>query len=235
MGRLVDRIMGALLPGHCLHCQKPPLEHGLCADCQRGIHILGPQCRRCALPITHTSSLLCGSCLGPQQRPQQRLDQAWAGFSYHGKLAKLILDVKFHHNLAAANELGTWLAQLDCPLNLASADALLPAPLHLSRLRQRGFNQALELCRPLAHRQRLEIRSDLLLRVRCTGEQTRRNARKRQTNMAGAFQARENLAGAHIVLFDDVMTTGATMQAMASALREAGAEKVSAIVLARAL
>lgn len=146
----------------------------------------------------------------------------------------MIHALKFHHKLALAPLLGDCLArQLPVTSALRDFDVLIPAPLHIARLRQRGFNQAAELCRPLALRTHLPMRSDLLARPRATRKQTRLDKAQRQANVRDAFVARPDVEGLKVVLFDDVMTTGATLNAMAWALRQAGALKVAAITLAR--
>lgn len=230
-GSWVDRVVDSLLPPQCQSCgSAQPLLDGLCLACKCSIFQLGGQCPRCAAALPGSSGQACGRCL---QQPHA-IDQAWAGFAYGPVIAPLLRQLKFSHQLAAADSLGRLLARLDCPLNLSQVDMLIPAPLHLSRLRQRGFNQALELCRPLARQQQLDIRRDVLWRTHATHEQSRLSARQRQRNVAQAFTCRSRLQGEHVLLFDDVMTTGATMQAMAQCLKQAGAGQVSAIAVARA-
>ncbi len=229
----VDRALDSLLPPRCLHCRAlAPLVQGLCSRCQRNLRPLGPACPRCALPLPHAlaTPTICGGCL---QRPHA-IDQAWAGFRYGEVCASLIRQLKFSHQLAAAQCLGRALAQLPCPLGLAQDTLLIPAPLHLSRLRQRGFNQALELCRTFAQTHTLEIDRDILIRQHPTQEQTRLNAAQRRRNVHQAFVCRRPLKGESVLLFDDVMTTGATMKAMAQTLRQSGAGHISAIAIARA-
>ena len=146
----------------------------------------------------------------------------------------MIHALKFHHKLALAPLLGDCLArQFSATSDLRKYDVLIPAPLHIARLRQRGFNQAAELCRPLALRIHLPMRSDLLTRTRATRKQTRLDKTQRQANVRDAFAAHPDVEGLNVALFDDVMTTGATLNAMACALRQAGALKVAAITLAR--
>jgi len=124
------------------------------------------------------------------------------------------------------------MAQAFAPL--PRPDALLPLPLHRARLRRRGYDQALELAKPLAQALELPLRDDILIRQRDTAPQSRLDAKQRRRNLRGAFVVREGAElPAHLVLIDDVMTTGATLHAAADALRRAGVERVDAWVCAR--
>jgi ComF family protein len=113
-------------------------------------------------------------------------------------------------------------------------DALVPLPLHRARLRRRGYDQALELARPLARTLDLPLCSDLLQRVRATAPQSELSAGARRRNVQGAFAVRtDGPVPGHVVLVDDVMTTGATLRAAATALKHAGVQRVEAWVCAR--
>jgi ComF family protein len=113
-------------------------------------------------------------------------------------------------------------------------DCLVPVPLHPSRYRTRGFNQALEIARPLADRLKLPLCPNLCRRVRPTPPQRLLDAQTRRQNLRGAFQATADLSGCRIALVDDVLTTGATADALAAVLKQAGAKQVEVWVLARA-
>ncbi len=201
-------------------------------QCQPGLRPLGRQCQHCALPLPELASAACGSCLNNSQR----LDHAHAGFEYNDALRSMIHALKFHHKLALAPLLGELLAQqIPASSAVGEFDVLIPAPLHIARLRQRGFNQAVELCRPLAVHAGLPMRSDLMARTRATRKQTRLDKTQRKANVHDAFSAHADVHNLNVVIFDDVMTTGATLNAMACALRRAGARKVAAITLARVI
>lgn len=113
-------------------------------------------------------------------------------------------------------------------------DCLIPVPLHPSRFRARGFNQALELARPIAAKLRLPLCPGWCRRVRDTAPQRLLDAAERRGNLRGAFAATENVRGRRVALLDDVLTTGATLHEAASALKKAGAAWVEVWVLARA-
>jgi ComF family protein len=143
--------------------------------------------------------------------------------------------LKFGRSLAAGRVLGElWIDALrDAPPVLPHA--LVPVPLHADRLRERGYNQALELARPLAAALQIPLRDDLLARVRATSAQSNLDAAERRKNLRGAFRAADTAAPpAHVAVVDDVMTTGATLRECARTLLRAGAERVDVWALARA-
>lgn len=171
----------------------------------------------------------CGRCL--QQPPP--LTETRAACLYGFPVDRLLLRFKFHQDLAA----GRLLAQLmiDAFAPLPMPQALVPVPLHGTRLRQRGYDQALELARPLARLWQLPLLADGLRRCRHTAPQSRLDAVQRRRNLHGAFNVKPGITWpAHVVLVDDVMTTGATLHAAAMALRRAGVARIDAWVCARA-
>lgn len=219
-----------LWPTRCLVCGEAGGEAwDLCPACADALPWHGRACRQCALPLPGSDAgAVCGACLSSSPP----LAEAHAACLYAAPIDRLLPRFKFHEDLAA----GRLLAQLmaDAFARLPRPDALVPVPLHRSRLRRRGYDQALELAKPIARALRVPLRDDLLLRVRATAAQSERDAAARRRNVRGAFAAppRTDLP-AHVVLVDDVMTTGATLHAAAKALRRAGVARVDAWVCAR--
>lgn len=157
-----------------------------------------------------------------------------AVFSYSGWMSALIPAAKFGGRWALFGAL----AQLALPRlsGAARPDALVAVPLHPRRLRERGYNQSAEIARVWAVALGLPLRNDLLLRQRNTPHQTGADIQRRVRNMRRAFApAQASVAGMHIVLVDDVMTSGSTLNAAARALRKMGARRVDVWVLARTL
>lgn len=231
--RLAARRLGSLLwPARCLLCGDPGCDdRDLCAACARVLPWNHAACLRCALPLPQASasgSMVCGACL---RRPPP-VEATHAAFVYGFPVDRLLPRLKFHNGLAS----GRLLAQLgaDRFADARRPDAVIAVPLHPARLRARGYDQALELARPLARRLGLPLRDDVLLRTRATAPQSRLDARARRGNLRHAFRVRTGAAlPAHVALFDDVMTTGATVHAAAHALRRAGVARVDAWVCAR--
>jgi ComF family protein len=234
-GGIWQRLQLAVLPPHCLLCGlRGGGGRDLCPGCAADLERNRICCPRCALPL-HTPAPLCGECL--QREPP--FDAAFAPFVYGHPLDLLVARLKFGHSLAAGRVLaGLWLeAAGELP---GVPQLLIPVPLHRDRLRERGYNQALELARPLAHALRIPIDARILARKRATPAQTNLDAKTRRKNLRGAFEvddvALKSVAAsvAHVALIDDVMTTGATLRECARALKRAGFARVDVWALARA-
>lgn len=218
-----------LLPWRCLLCGASDTgEMDLCADCAAELPRNRSCCARCALPLA-VPAALCGEC----QRRAPPWESAWAPFRYGWPLDRLESRFKFGRDLAAGRTLATLWQREAAPLPLPRL--LLPVPLHTGRLRQRGYNQALELAKPLARHFGLSLRHDVLLRQRGTIAQTELDAVTRRRNVRGAFAVRAaTVLPAHVAILDDVMTTGATLAECARVLKCSGAQRVDVWALARA-
>jgi len=230
-GALWQGVQRILLPPHCLLCdQRSDGVGDLCSGCRADLQRNRICCPRCALPL-QTPAPLCGECL--QREPP--FAAAFAPFVYAHPFDLLVTKLKFGRSLAAGRVLaGLWLAASnELP---ALPQMLVPVPLHPDRLRERGYNQALELARPLARVLRVPLKANLLERTRATPAQTNLDAKTRRRNMRGAFTI--NATGlppaAHVALIDDVMTTGATLRECARVLKRAGVARVDVWALARA-
>ncbi len=224
------RIGRLLYPARCPICREVADEaSGLCAACAARLPWLRAACDRCGLPLadTHPARRVCGDCL--QRAPPLQFVQA--SFLYGFPLDRLLPRFKFHRDLACGRLLSQWM--LPACVAAPRPHALLPVPLHATRLRERGYDQALELARPLARALDLPLRADLV-RMRATAAQSSLDAGARRRNLRGAFvvDARRPLPE-HVALVDDVMTTGATLHAAARALHRAGVARVDAWVCAR--
>lgn len=223
------RVQQWLLPLRCLLCGAPGANGiDLCADCAGELPRNTSCCARCALPLA-VAAALCGEC---QRRPPV-WDAAWAPFRYAWPLDRLESRYKFGRDLAAGKVLTTlWLVE---PRPIDMPDLILPVPLHRGRLRQRGYNQALELARPLARALGVPLQHGTLQRLRATPAQTELNAVERRRNVRGAFTLRAGIRlPPHVAIVDDVMTTGATLAECARTLRRAGVRRVDVWALARA-
>lgn len=227
--RNLYRLHAWLLPWRCLLCGDTGANGlDLCAACAAELPGNTSCCARCALPLPSPAAL-CGVC----QRKPPPWDAAWAPFRYGWPLDRLEARYKFGRDLAAGRTLARLWQRM--PPVVTRPALILPVPLHRARLRQRGYNQALELARPLGRALDIPVRHDLLLRARATAAQTELDAAARRRNVRGAFVLREGATlPPHVALLDDVMTTGATLAECARVLRRAGVRQVQVWALARA-
>ena len=229
----VVALLELLAPASCYWCGARDVRAGACAPCAASLPWNERACRACALPLASgTETSACGECL--RESPPQ--DRTWAAFRYAAPVAQAILALKFHGRLAPARLLGglmAWrLARRAEPL----PELLIPVPLSPRRLRARGYNQALELGRGIARTLALPLAPHAARRTRETAEQTRLDAAERRSNLRGAFAVEAAaVAGRHVALLDDVVTTGATMAELARAVRAAGATRIEAWAAARAV
>lgn len=232
----VDSIAGtvlrAVLPLHCLLCGADGCDgRDLCAGCHADLARNTLCCPRCAVPL-ESASPACGVCL----KREPPFAAAWAPFRYEHPLNLLEARFKFHGDLAAGRVLAGFM--IDAARTLPAAEKpqmLLCVPLHRDRLRERGYNQALELMRPLAIALDIAFDGSALERSRSTLAQTGLDAVQRRRNLRGAFVLRAGTTlPAHVAIVDDVMTTGTTLRECALALRRAGVARVDVWALARA-
>jgi len=227
--RLLSAVQRWLLPWRCLLCGDAGAEGvDLCADCAAELPRNTSCCAQCALPLP-LSAAQCGRCL----RKPPPWDAAWAPFRYAWPLDRLETRFKFSRDLAAGRALVSMWRRESPPSTLPQL--IIPVPLHRRRLRERGYNQAWELARPLACSLGIPGSDNLLRRVRHTDAQTGLDAAQRRHNLRHAFALREGAAlPDHIVVLDDVFTTGATLAECVRVLKRAGALRVDVWALARA-
>jgi ComF family protein len=208
---------------------------GLSGEAWSRIQFLdGPVCDGCGAPFDYDPGpgVRCAACMA---RPRA-FDAARAACLYEETSREPILKLKHADRSDLAPLFARWLSRAAAEL-LAEADAVVPVPLHRWRLLRRRYNQAAEIARPLARLHGLAYLPDALVRPRATESQAGRSGSGRRRNVAGAFAVRAGggpqVAGRRILLVDDVMTTGATLEACARALKRAGAARVDAAVIAR--
>jgi ComF family protein len=172
---------------------------------------------------------MCGACA--RQSPD--FDRCYAALQYADITASLISGLKFQHKLNHARLLSQllidYLERQQAPL----PDMILPVPLHRQRLRERGYNQALELARPVGRYFALPVLPRMCLRVRATPAQSGLDRKARRKNLRRAFQLNGHVEGRSIALLDDVVTTGSTVAELAKLLKRAGATRVDVWAVAR--
>jgi ComF family protein len=234
-GALGPHLLDLLFPPRCAVCGRRGAP--LCTACLATVRVLDAQrCARCDAPLPPTEEALAGRCAACQAEPPGALAGLRVAARYEDTLRLAIIEFKFHRIRRLAEPLGDLLAEVSFPL-LPMVDLIAPVPLHPTRRRERGFNQAELLARRCGRRLGRPMRVDLLARLRATPSQVRLTTAERHANMRDAFAARPGaaaiVAGRRVLLVDDVCTSGATLKAAASALREAGAAAVWGAAVAR--
>jgi ComF family protein len=239
--RATDRVAAWLLPPRCVLCRRPgqPPAYDLCRHCEAAIPVVTNPCPRCGLPRDHVAGDAARGCARchAQGLPYSSCLAPWA---YDFPVTRMVQALKYEGALANARILGTRLAAaavLQQPETLVRDRALIvPMPLHVSRLVERGFNQSHEIARVVACLLDLRLAAGGLHRIRSTAPQVGLARHERAANLCGAFAANPRIvAGRHAVLIDDVITTGSTVAAAAQALLAAGASGVVVWAPARAI
>jgi len=243
--RLLEKGMTAVYPARCLLCQTLTGEKAaICESCYQALPWNTNSCSQCALPLAHplnmtteTSTILCGRC----QRQTPYYDCSYSIFRYEGDVVQMVHQLKFQQNLVYSKLMATMFSEnISERLNASASasvcipDCLLPVPLHKKRLRQRGFNQSIELARTLSKNLNITLNIGDLMRVRATVSQSGLDARQRKKNIRAAFALREGFSASHVAIIDDVVTTGSTVNEIAKLLKASGVERVDVYSFARA-
>jgi len=223
------QIASMFFGGRCFLCRGAAARDAvLCTPCLADLPRLGdPRCPRCALPSETTA--LCGHCLAHPPH----YDESFAALEYRFPTDVLVHALKFRGELALAPLLARFLAG-EIPAG-GRIDLATPVPLSAKRIRERGYNQSMEIARVLCRRSQLRLEPNLCTRVRDAPAQTDLPWAERARNVRNAFHCDRVLDGLAVAVIDDVMTTGATLDAIATALKRAGAARVVNWVVARTL
>ncbi|HVY53194.1 MAG TPA: ComF family protein [Gammaproteobacteria bacterium] len=228
---IVHQVYSWILPFTCISCERlADRPQDLCSACLKDLPILTQSCMSCGAEIFSTE--LCGPCtLAPPA-----FSACYSLFEYRPPVTYMIHDLKFKHQLANARILGELMAEkirTDWYYNKPLPELLVPVPLHPQRLKERGFNQALEIARPISKRLQISLVSQAVTRIKNTSAQMNLDIPHRKQNIAKAFSLRQNVKNKHIAVIDDVMTTGHTVKELTKTLLQGGAHKVEIWCVAR--
>lgn len=241
MRQLWEAALNVLYPPACCACAQPSVEPDFCARCRKAIVVpRAPLCARCGAPFGALADVehACGRCL--TQPPAFGRARACAIYDAtqgaHDPVKSVLQRYKYNRDVGLARPLGQLLIER-CPLPFVDYDVVVPVPLHLSRLRWRGFNQSSLLAAMLGRATGLVVDPLSLQRIRPTVPQVELTETERRRNVARAFRVvrPERLRGGRILLVDDVYTTGATVAECTRALCAAGVKSVDVLTLARAV
>lgn len=234
--KVIAACLNLIFPPACLYCRKKLQESGLllCEDCFGRLEFIKkPLCSCCGKVFLGSGgNHLCGTCL---QSPWF-FHQARSLFIYDKIIARLIYDLKYAGETTGLETIQKLKNESTVLSDFMTPDLIIPVPLHLQRLRKRGFNQAVLLAKAFFPNEKEKIRFDILIRKTNTPYQTGLSGKERRQNLKGAFFVKnpEAVAGKNIVLIDDVFTTGSTVNECAKALKQAGAERIDVLTLCRA-
>ena len=236
-----QKLLSSLFPSRCILCRQTVSEAAvnrdieICSACCKDLPLNKPCCISCALPLAEdiNENVLCGSCI----KKSPTFDYCYSLFRYEDKIISLVHQLKFAEKISYARTIGEMLVtrlQAEIRLTKEKPECLLPVPLHKARLRQRGFNQSIEIVRVVAKKLDIPIEYDAVKRQRSTVTQTGLNAKQRQQNIRGAFRVTAEINVKHVLIVDDVMTTGSTVNELARVLKKNKVERVGVLCIARA-
>jgi len=232
-------IADIIFPPCCVVCGETLQRHSslsLCEKCIEGIRFISsPLCPRCGIPFSDAKGYdhLCGRCL-TEEKPYAL---ARSVGRYEGPILTAIHRFKYHGKTGIGKALGNIMADYASGIwEMGTFDLIIPVPLHIKRLRERGFNQAVILARELSKRFHVPLDFSSLKRVRFTPPQVGLGRQERSVNVKGAFSITtpQLLSGKKILLVDDVYTTGSTLVECSRVLVDANAEAVAVLTMARA-
>ncbi len=231
--------LGSFIGSSCVLCgSHVQREISLCHACEADLPRIEHACQQCGIPL-EASSLICGQCL----KSPPAFDYSLSLYHYETPIDYLISELKFNKKLAYAEILGFLLkTKLSLHQENDRPDAIIPVPLHTKRLVKRGFNQSHEIAKVVAKSNNIPIDYRLITRHKATRAQSELDVVQRKKNIKGCFQLNHHKnpkemmpAYSHVVIIDDVVTTGATSNELATILKQSGIKKVGVWSLARAI
>ncbi len=236
--RLLSDLLNILFPSACPVCGSKSDNHlynPFCTACWNEIkRYEGPACGVCGLPAASAHASICELCLKARPCFLKAIYYGLYDKTEKGALEKAVNLLKFNGIKRLSKPLGSLLAQLQIP----RADAIIPVPLYKGRLMERGFNQSALLSTQLSKNMNIPVMLNALKKIKDTPPQTlfsEKNREKRWENVKGAYEAAAGLESLNIILVDDVITTGATIRECSKVLKDAGAESITVVALARSI
>ena len=228
----IDSLLSTVYPPICVLCQAAGLEGmDICPGCLADLPHNRSCCALCALPLPsgHPAGRLCGEC----QKHAPAFDRCYSAFLYREPLSQLVTGLKFHGRMHYGRLLGQLLVRTLREQGALTPALLIPVPLHPQRLRERGYNQSLELARWVARDLGLNLDSETCTRPRPTAAQSGLSLKERPKNVRGAFSVVRPLEVEKVAILDDVVTTGSTVSELAKVLKRAGVKRVDVWAVAR--
>ncbi len=217
-----------VFPRFCIICGDSSSENtDICSECSKSIPIINSYCPICG--VKSKQNIVCGTC----QKQPPHFDQTYAGFDYTTPIDHFIKRLKYSKQLEFARILGEMFSHRLASTETPIPETVIPVPLHKERLRERGFNQSLEIARSVAKQLGIAIDYKSVGRVKPTPPQTELPFKKRRANVRNAFKIIKSIKGQHVAIIDDVMTTGSTADELARCLKQSGVRRVDVWTVAR--
>ena len=238
---LARKLLSSLFPSRCILCRQTVKEAvagqsiEICTACYQSLPKNDNACSRCALPLADDidGDVLCGRCVSKLPL----YDYSRSLFLYEDDVISLIHQLKFGEKISYARSIGEMLLTAvnhEILPEQGRPDCIIPVPLHDKRLRRRGYNQSTEISRVMAKKLAIPIAYDAVVRTRHTMAQMDLKAKDRQKNIKGAFSVIDIKKYTHVLIIDDVVTTGSTVNELAKVLKDKGVERVGVLSIARA-
>lgn len=230
----IKKLASWLLPGICILCQHlSAREQDLCLSCLNDLPFAHSACHVCGMGLGEiTGELTCGQCL---QKPPP-YEATFALFEYKVPINNLLLELKFNQKLINARILGELMAEKIINVwykTRSLPNIIIPIPLHAKRLTERGYNQAIEIARPIAKLCQIPLHVSTCHRIKPTAPQAILSAKERENNIKDAFISDISWNNFSIAVIDDVMTTGNTMREFCQLLKHKGAKRIDIWCCAR--
>jgi len=222
---MLKKIINLLLPNQCILCQaNSERSLSLCLDCEKELPWNDKACPRCGKGITSIDQSLCGICLSHPPPYHGCI----AAFRYQAPISDWISGMKFHDKWHYSQILGKLFAKtLQRTLEKKDyPELIIPVPLHQKRLRKRGFNQALEIAKPIAKLLNIPIDIKSIQRIKNTQPQSELSAKDRCSNIRNAFKINTKIKASHIAIVDDVITTGNTINEFTNIVKKNGVQRI---------
>ena len=227
MPPLFSAFLDLIFPHRCTFCDSISTEP-ICTKCVGSVNFISPPiCNVCGVPFKSDAvkSHTCGECM----KKKRHFGWARGVLVYDDATAKAIHRFKYGHDTTYSRPFGSIMADY----SLEGFDLIIPVPLHIKRLRERGFNQSLLLANAIGKRQGIPVDPYILKRTRWTVPQVNLTGRERKGNVKGAFEVCGDVRGKRILIVDDVYTTGATVSECSKVLKRSGAKEVCVFTLSR--
>jgi len=227
----VKNKLNAFFSQACLLCGEfQASSTSLCNTCKQQLPRMVYCCPQCGIALPDTTSTRCGQCI----KSPPPIDQTRCIFSYEPPISFLMQQLKLNQALYLADTLGKEMANYLSTQLTSPPELIIPVPLHIRRLHSRGYNQALELSRPISKELNIPINWQCCERIKNTQSQAQLAAKARKTNVKNAFIIKNLPEVKYVAIVDDTMTTGHTVWALAALLKQAGVQRVDAWICARA-